>query len=162
MATDKATFCAQHPDKRAGLRCNTCDSLMCLNCAMHTPTGYRCRLCVREHQNRFFKGTAADDALATIIVTGLASVATAILTALPFGIVIGILIALPIGIFIGEVGLYATHRLRTRQTGWLYIGGVVFGGLVAALVLRQFGEFNTWLIIGLMAGGAYGRCTMKS
>ena len=43
--TDEVTYCAVHPDRETGLRCNKCGRLMCAECAVPTPVGYRCREC---------------------------------------------------------------------------------------------------------------------
>ncbi len=45
--------CAFHPDRPTLLRCNRCDRPICTECAVQTPTGYRCKACVRELQLRF-------------------------------------------------------------------------------------------------------------
>ena len=34
-------YCEKHPDREARLRCNRCNRLMCTQCAVRTPTGYR-------------------------------------------------------------------------------------------------------------------------
>ena len=48
------TYCQLHPQRETGLRCNNCTRLMCAECAVHTPVGYRCQQCVREKEDRFF------------------------------------------------------------------------------------------------------------
>ncbi len=51
--TETTLYCANHPSRETSLRCNHCEKLICSKCAVHTPTGYRCRECVRGHQKIF-------------------------------------------------------------------------------------------------------------
>jgi hypothetical protein len=43
-------YCANHPGVPTTLRCNRCEKPICIKCAVLTPTGYRCRECVRGQQ----------------------------------------------------------------------------------------------------------------
>ena len=45
--------CYKHPDRKTYLRCNQCGRPICLECAVQTPTGYRCKECVKEQQKKF-------------------------------------------------------------------------------------------------------------
>jgi len=47
------TYCANHPDVETTLRCNKCGKPICAKCAIRTPTGYRCKECVRGQQKLF-------------------------------------------------------------------------------------------------------------
>ena len=53
MSEAVATYCANHPDRETGLRCNRCGKYICSQCAVRTPTGYRCQECVRGQQKKF-------------------------------------------------------------------------------------------------------------
>ena len=57
---EELTYCEVHPDRETALRCNQCNRLMCAECAVTTPVGYRCRECVRAHDDKFFSGTQLD------------------------------------------------------------------------------------------------------
>src|SRR3990172_8784093 len=46
-------YCANHPDVETTLRCNRCEKPICAKCAVLTPTGYRCKDCVRNQQKGF-------------------------------------------------------------------------------------------------------------
>ena len=46
-------YCYVHPNRETGLRCNRCERPICADCAVLTPTGYRCRECVREQKKVF-------------------------------------------------------------------------------------------------------------
>jgi hypothetical protein len=45
--TETVLHCYVHPNRETSLRCNNCDRPICAACAIRTPTGYRCRECVR-------------------------------------------------------------------------------------------------------------------
>ena len=47
------TYCANHPGVETSLRCNKCGKPICAKCAIRTPTGYRCKECVRGQQKVF-------------------------------------------------------------------------------------------------------------
>lgn len=46
-------YCANHPDVETSLRCNKCGKPICARCAVRTPTGYRCKECVRGQMKLF-------------------------------------------------------------------------------------------------------------
>jgi hypothetical protein len=46
-------YCANHPTVETTLRCNKCGKPICARCAVRTPTGYRCKECVRGQQKTF-------------------------------------------------------------------------------------------------------------
>ena len=46
-------YCANHPGKETSLRCNNCNKPICVQCAVRTPTGYRCPECVKGQQKKF-------------------------------------------------------------------------------------------------------------
>ena len=43
ITVEETTYCAVHPDRETSLQCNRCGRYMCVECAVHTPVGYRCR-----------------------------------------------------------------------------------------------------------------------
>ncbi len=46
-------YCYNHPQRETLLRCNRCERPICQSCAVLTPTGYRCKECVRGQQKIF-------------------------------------------------------------------------------------------------------------
>jgi hypothetical protein len=46
-------YCANHPNTETSLRCSRCEKPICSKCAVLTPTGYKCRECVRGMQKTF-------------------------------------------------------------------------------------------------------------
>src|SRR5512147_2598794 len=47
MSESTILHCYVHPDRETSLRCNNCNRPICAECAVRTPTGYRCRECVK-------------------------------------------------------------------------------------------------------------------
>ena len=45
--------CYNHPQRETMLRCNRCERPICSECAVLTPTGYRCKECIRGQQKTF-------------------------------------------------------------------------------------------------------------
>lgn len=63
-------YCANHPDRETMLRCNRCDKPICNECAVHTPTGYRCKECIRGQQ-KIFDTAESMDYVYAILIAGL-------------------------------------------------------------------------------------------
>ncbi len=127
-----ATFCAVHPDRETGLRCISCNRLMCVECAVRTPVGYRCKECVRGQESKFFTANSADDIVTFAVCAVLTGIAAAVLGQFPFGIWIAIIAGLPLGGAISEVALRATGRRRSRYSHTIAGAAAVIGGLAGA------------------------------
>ena len=67
--TEKTLTCAFHPKRETQLRCNRCNKPICIQCATHTPTGYRCPECIRSQQ-KVFVTTKWFDQLIAALITG--------------------------------------------------------------------------------------------
>lgn len=180
---ESLTYCAVHPDRETGLRCITCNRYMCVDCAVRTPVGYRCRECVRGQQQVFFKGTQTDDILTFSINAVLSGIAIGILAAVNLTwILIAIVVGLPLGAGISELGLRATQRRRSRYSHYIAAAGAVIGGLVGVLLpaairysslrsprftLPEFlmqsltADIGAILLIVIVAIAVYGRYRMK-
>jgi len=70
--TEYTLTCAFHPNRETQLRCNRCNKPICIKCATHTPTGYRCPECIRSQQKIFVTAKWFDPIIAGLI-TGLIS-----------------------------------------------------------------------------------------
>ncbi len=152
------TFCAQHPERETGLRCNRCDRYMCPACAVQTPVGYRCRECVREQEDRFFSGTSGDYVLVfaiSAVGAGLAQLLAGLLPTLFL-----ILLAIPVGGVIATLALQLSGRRRGRWSGSVAAAGVVVGSLLFALTLGGLGV-RTLLFTGILAVTVYGRYRVR-
>src|SRR5512140_1228893 len=60
-------YCVNHPNVETSLRCNRCERPICTQCAVLTPTGYRCKDCVRGQQKIFETAQVYDYPLAFIV-----------------------------------------------------------------------------------------------
>jgi MFS family permease len=148
---DELTFCAVHPDRETGLRCNKCGRLMCAECAVQTPVGYRCRECVRQHENKFYTATPNDSLIVALVCGGLAAVGGVILGAIGFGLFLALILGFPAGGIISEAALRATKRRRSRYSGEIGAVAVVIGGILGAVgqVYFQWNSLVNQALVGL-------------
>jgi MFS family permease len=130
---DDLTYCAVHPDKETGLRCNKCGRLMCAECAVQTPVGYRCKQCIRQHEDKFFTATPNDTLIVIAVCAGLALVGGVILGAIGFGLFLALILGVPAGGIVSEAALRAVKRRRSRYSGEIGAVAVVFGGILGAI-----------------------------
>ncbi len=130
---EEPTFCEVHPTRETSLRCNKCGRLMCTECAVLTPVGYRCRECVRQHEDKFFNASQYDYLIVAAVAAGLTGVGAVIASMIGFLLLI-IIASIPVGGAIGEAALRATQRRRGRYSGHVAAAGVVAGGLIGGLV----------------------------
>ena len=138
-------FCTNHPQRETSLRCNRCEKLICPQCAVLTPTGYRCKECVRGHQKIFNTATWMDYPLA-FVTAGIISYIGSLITSrigfftLILAPVVGIAVAEAIRFIIRKrraPGLYATALLGTLLGSLV---GVI--PLLIALLLSLFMPSN--------------------
>jgi hypothetical protein len=142
MTEEPATlYCYVHPNRETSLRCNRCERPICTECAVHTPTGYRCRECVREQQRIFntaewydyligFGTTAVLSLIASIIISLISS-----FIGFFFMLFVSFMIAGAAGVIIANVTQAALRRRRSKQLFWLTAAGVVAGAIPIILFL---------------------------
>jgi hypothetical protein len=142
------TFCANHPAVETSLRCNKCGKPICAKCAIRTPTGYRCKECVRGQQKIFETAEWYDYALGFAIAGGLSFLAS-LLVGLISGIAgifawFVIAAAAPtIGTVIAEAVRFVTRKHRSRPLFITVAVAVVLGGLPAIILnLVSFSLFG--------------------
>jgi len=135
-------YCEKHPDRETTLRCNKCNRPMCTECAVLTPTGYRCRECVRGQQKIFDTAQSTDSIVGFVIAGVLAFAGSFIANIMGF---FTVFIAPIIGLGITAVIRYAVHRRRSRLLFQASTAGAVIGSL-------------PFLVIGLIRilGGGFG------
>ena len=144
MEENTTLTCYVHPERETVLRCNRCEKPICTSCAILTPTGYRCKQCVRGQQ-KIFDSAKSMDYLIAPLAAALLSYAGSYLARF-FGIFT--LLAAPLA---GMLIVAAVQRLtgyrRSKKLFTLTIAGVVLGGLplLAIALLR--------VLLGLGAGG---------
>jgi hypothetical protein len=137
--------CAYHPNREANLRCNRCDNPICTECAVLTPTGYRCKECVKTQQKVFDTAKTTDYIVAGVIGFFLSLLGSWISSFLGFFV---IFIAPVAGVIIAEAIRWGVHRRRSKALFYTATAAVVVGGLPFLLV-----AFLSWL----GAASYYGR-----
>jgi len=140
-------YCANHPKVETTLRCNKCEKPICPKCAVQTPTGYRCKECVKGQQKVFETAEWVDYPLMFFVVAILSYLGSLIAFRLGFFI---ILLAPIAGGVIAEVARLVTRRRRSRQLFIIAAVAAIAGCIPLAL---QF-IFNLSLL-GLIWHGVY-------
>ena len=139
--------CYNHPNRETLLRCNRCDRPICNECAVLTPTGYRCKECVRGQQKIFDTAKPIDYVLAVVVALVLAYIG-GFLTFAGFFI---IFIAPVAGVIIGEAVRRIIQRRRSIRLFQATTAAVVMGGLfhvVPTLIsFFAYGNLNLFGII---------------
>jgi len=105
-------YCANHPQVETSLRCNRCGKPICPKCAISTPTGYRCKDCVRGQQ-KVFETSLWFDYLIAAALSGLISlVGSRIIPSFGF---FTLLLAPVAGVIIAEAVRFAVRRRRSKR-----------------------------------------------
>jgi hypothetical protein len=135
QTTTETLYCYVHPNRETALRCNNCNRPICAECAVHTPTGYRCRECVKTQQKVFDTAIGQDYVLGFIIAAllslGMSFLVTVILS-IGFGILgwFLLLAAAPTGgVIIAEAVRRVTRKRRSRPLFVTVAAGVIAGAM---------------------------------
>jgi len=149
-------YCYNHPNVETSLRCNNCERPICVQCAVLTPTGYRCKECIRNQQKKFDTAEWYDYIVAFAagtVVAFFSSLLVQFLIGLSWFLFIIIYIAAGaiVGVVIAEVVRFVTRRRRSPRLFRIAAGSVIVGYL--PLFLWNLIGFNLWnlLWIGIMA-----------
>lgn len=143
-------FCYVHPDRETLLRCNRCERPICQSCAVLTPTGYRCKECVRGQQKIFETARWWDYPLA-FLAAGVLSYLGSLVAGL-FGF-FTILIAPVAGMIIAEAVRFVVRRRRSKYLPIVAVVAVVLGALIIPLANMVFAWLNHY---GNFGGGLLG------
>ncbi len=144
MTDTPATVCYVHPARETGLRCNQCERPICTSCAVRTPTGYRCKECVKGQQKKF--DTAEwFDYLFGFSVAGILSLIASLLAGLVsgFGFFLFFLVAAAsstAGVAIAEAARFVTRRHRSRKLYLTVLAGMILGTVpmfIAIIFMRD-------------------------
>jgi hypothetical protein len=145
---DFVLYCANHPQVETSLRCSNCDKPICPKCAVRTPTGYRCRECVRGHQKIFDTAQWYDYPIAFITAVILSYVGG--LIAPRFGFFV--LFVAPIaGVIIAEVLRAFLRKRRSKRLFQLATAGVLVGVLPFLLIYLDRGNLLSLIWLGFYA-----------
>ena len=147
--TTGTLYCYVHPNRETSLRCNNCGRPICAQCAVHTPTGYRCRECVRGQQ-KVFNTSEWYDFVGGFVVAALLSAVAAFLVTMIGGIgFLGwFLIAAgapTAGVVIAEGVRMVTRKHRSRPLFITVVIGVILGAL--PVILFQLLNMNVFGIL---------------
>lgn len=149
MSEEAATYCANHPDRETGLRCNNCGKYICSQCAVRVPTGYRCRECVRGQQKTFETAKSYDYLIAFVVAALLGGLGARIASFLGF---FTIFLAPAAGGIIAEAVRAATGRRRSPRLFQVAAIGVAVGAtpfviLPLTLVLMRGGGIGGLFVV---------------
>jgi hypothetical protein len=147
-------YCYVHPDRETGLRCNRCERPICTQCAVHTPTGYRCKECVRDQQKIYNTAEWYDYLVGFGTSTVLSLIASILLVVISgfigfFMWFVSFAIAGAAGVFIANTTQTVLRKRRSKQLFWLVAAGVVMGALPVVLFLLLSGSFFSIVWQGL-------------
>ncbi|HEX2697920.1 MAG TPA: hypothetical protein VHM28_09440 [Anaerolineales bacterium] len=137
MAQTETLYCYVHPNRPTTLRCNRCERPICTEDAVRTPTGYRCKNCVRELQKNFDTAVWYDYLIGFGLTFVLSLIASVIISAISFVggfflIIISAGIAAGAGTIIANLLLRFVRR-RSRALFFIVAASVVIGALPVAL-----------------------------
>lgn len=137
MTESETLYCYVHPNRETALRCNNCNRPICASCAIRTPTGYRCRECVRERQKTFETSEWYDYVSGFIVAAILSGIAAFLVTLIGrigfFGWFLIAAGAPTAAVAIAEGVRAVTKRRRSRQLFITVAVGVVLGALPVIL-----------------------------
>ena len=118
-------YCANHPTVETSLRCNNCEKPICPKCAVLTPTGYRCKECVRGQQKVFDTAVWHDFPVAFIVAAILAFAGSYVASFVGF---FTIFIAPVAGVITAEAVRLVIRRRRSGRLFLTATAGVVREG----------------------------------
>jgi hypothetical protein len=120
-------YCTYHPDTPTTLRCSRCEKPICSKDAVRTPTGYRCRDCVRGQQKTFDTTRWFDYPLTIVLAAGLSYAGSRLVPSLGF---FTIFVAPIAGVVIAEIIRLVIQKRRSRLLFKLIAGAAAAGGLI--------------------------------
>ncbi len=141
--TPPTIYCVNHPSVETTLRCNKCEKPICAKCAVLTPTGYRCKECIKEQQ-KIFETAVWYDYPVIFIVVAIMSYLGSLLggwISIRFGfyiIILALFLAPAVGGLIAEVARRATGKRRSKKLFLLAAIAAIIGCLPVSLQLLQF------------------------
>jgi hypothetical protein len=145
-------YCANHPNVETSLRCNRCNKPICPKCAIATPTGYRCKECVRGQQKIFDTALTQDYILGGLLAAILAFIGSRVVPIRGF---FAIILSPVAGVIIAEVVRSITKKRRSKRLYQIILAAIVLGCLPTMLValvsslylLSQGGLGSLWTLL---------------
>ncbi len=142
--------CYKHTSRQTVLCCNRCGRPICLDCAVSTPTGYRCKECIKEQQKRFNNSIPRDYVFAGLIAFVLGLMSSYLLVMLRFlpGI-FALLLGPLVGMLVVKLVRFATQKRRSTTLNYVT---VTAAGIGAGLPLLS----NVFRILQSIITGNFG------
>ncbi|MCB9136274.1 MAG: hypothetical protein H6636_12665 [Anaerolineales bacterium] len=151
-AQEPVLYCANHPHTETTLRCNRCEKPICAKCAVLTPTGYRCKECVRGQQKVFDTSQTQDYVIAVPLAGFLGFIGGLIVPNLSFFV---FFVSPAAGAIFAEIIRRVLQKRRSKRlfqfiAASVFIGGMlpVFSSLILPLLAMLMGE----QVAGYLAG----------
>jgi hypothetical protein len=159
MTQTKQLYCINHPKRETLLRCNQCEQPICIQCAIQTPTGYRCKSCVRGQQKKFNSAKISDYIFAPIIGGALSYVGSLIIGRLGF-------LTLLLSPFVGMAIVSSIRKvIKNRRSNALFLAAtaaVLLGSLPQLMIDLlplinglPTGAFNVYALLPLIWQSAF-------
>jgi len=159
MSETETLYCVNHSSRETLLRCNRCDQPICIQCAVRTPTGYRCKSCIRGQQKKFITARTSDYILAPLIAAVLSLIGSYLVSFLGF---VTIFAAPFFGMVIVQV---VKAVIKNRRSNALF-NAIAAAGAVGSLPLLvsmlyqmvgslYVGGFNFFLLLPIIWRVAY-------
>jgi hypothetical protein len=153
--TPQSLKCANHPTRDTLLRCNRCEKPICVECAVLTPTGYRCKECVRSQQKIFDTAQTIDFVYGTITAGILSFIGSLLVGMVGFFV---IFLAPAAGWVIAEAVRKVTKRRRGKLLFRLIAAATALGALVTLfpiLLMLLLGSFNIRFLLSALWPALY-------
>ncbi len=149
--------CYYHPNTETALRCSTCEKSICPKCAILTPTGYRCKDCVRGQQKVFETALWYDYLTASVIALTLSFIGSQFIPRLWFFAIILSPIA---GTVIAEICRAVIQKRRSKKLNQTITIATAVGSLPYLLLslwvsLNALGSGSLAGLIGLALQALY-------
>jgi hypothetical protein len=123
-------YCYNHPKRETHLRCNKCERPICASCAVLTPTGYRCKECVRGLQKVFDTAQWWDYPAAVVVSFVLSLIASVVVRYIGF---FAIILSFFVGIGVAEAVRFVLHRRRSRNMPMIVAIASFLGAIALSL-----------------------------
>jgi hypothetical protein len=127
--------CANHPQVETTLRCSRCEKPICVKCAVATPTGYKCRECVKGIQKTFETAEWYDYPFSILIAVVISFLGSVIIGMFGFFTIIITIFGAPIiGTVIAEAVRSITKKRRSLRLFRIVAISAALGAMPLLLV----------------------------
>jgi hypothetical protein len=133
------------------LRCNKCGEYICPKCAVHTPTGYSCKSCIKNQQKVFDNTNPLDGVIAVAVAGALSFIGSLLVGITGY---FTLFLAPVAGVVIGEAVRLVTKKRRSQKMFRM----VLIATTVGALPLLLFNLVI--MLLSIIGGGAGGFWTI--